>query len=228
VLRPLFNEFTPLPEGSLRSEVLELAGRSGVEVGEVYRVDASRRTTAANAYVDGLGPTKRIVLYDNLVDELPPDQVRAVVAHELAHVEQRDILRGLAWLAIVALPGMLAVQRLSEVILMRRWGAAVPASPAALPAIALSLALVSFVAQLPANSLSRMVERRADARALALTREPDAFVDLQRDLAVRNIADPDPPAFLHDLLGTHPTTLERIGLGRAWARERPAAGNRPV
>ena len=83
VLDPIFNDFTPLPEGETRSDVLALAAAAGVEVGEVYSVDASRRTTAANAYVTGLGPTKRVVLFDTLLDRYSRDEVRLVVAHEL-------------------------------------------------------------------------------------------------------------------------------------------------
>ena len=91
MLDPLFNDFTPLPEGETRSDVLELAAAAGVKVGEVFSVDASRRTTAANAYVAGLGPTKRVVLYDTLLDRYSRDEVRVVVAHELAHVRNRDV-----------------------------------------------------------------------------------------------------------------------------------------
>ena len=88
----MFNDFTPLPEGETRSDVLELARAAGVEVGEVFSVDASRRTTGANAYVTGLGPTKRVVLFDTLLDRYSRDEVRVVVAHELAHVRHRDVL----------------------------------------------------------------------------------------------------------------------------------------
>jgi STE24 endopeptidase len=230
VLDPLFNRFEPLPEGELRASVMELAERADVEVGEVYRVDASRRTTASNAYVGGLGETKRVVLYDNLIEGFPEDQVRSVVAHELAHVRYSDLPRGLLWLAIVALPAMLVVQRLTERIDRRPQpgqgprlaggGAPARGAPATVPALALSLAVVSFAVQIPGNWLSREVEARADAYALELTEEPSAFVGLQRSLAVRNVSQPDPPAVLHELLSTHPTTLERIGLGLEWARSR--------
>lgn len=225
VLDPLFNRFEPLPDGSLRASVLDLAERADVDVGEVYRVDASRRTTASNAYVGGLGETKRVVLYDNLIDELPEDQLRSVVAHELAHVKNDDVPRGLLWLAIVALPAMLVVQRLAERIGRRGApggspGGVLRGTPAALPALALSLAVVSFFVQIAGNWLSRRVEARADAFALELTEEPAAFVGLQRSLAVRNVSDPDPPEVLNELFGTHPTTVERIGSGLAWARER--------
>ena len=114
VIDPLFNRFEPLPKGELRSDVLRLADRAGVDVGEVYRVDASRRTTAINAYVGGLGHTKRVVLYDNLIEDFPADQVRSVVAHELGHVEGRDVGGACCGSAIVAPAGMLVVQRLSE------------------------------------------------------------------------------------------------------------------
>src|SRR5437868_1928758 len=114
VLDPIFNRFTPLPKGKLRSDVLELAHRSGVHVGQVYRVDASRRTTGANAYVNGIGATKRVVLYDNLIKDYKPVEVRSVVAHELGHVKHRDVLRGLLWFAIVAPAATLLIQRLVE------------------------------------------------------------------------------------------------------------------
>ncbi len=225
VLDPVFNRFDPLPEGRLRASVVELADRAGVEVGEVFRVDASRRTTGANAYVGGLGPTKRVVLYDNLIEGFSEEEVRSVVAHELAHVENRDVPRGLLWLAIVAPPGMLLVQRLTELIERRggriaRAGPPIPATAATLPALAVAFALVSFAAGIAGNALSRQVEARADAFALDLTREPDAFIALERSLTVRNVSEPDPPALLHDLLGTHPTTLERIGYGLSWASSR--------
>ena len=225
VLDPIFNRFEPLPDGRLRASVVDLADRAGVDVGEVYRVDASRRTTGANAYVGGLGPTKRVVLYDNLIEGFSEDEVRSVVAHELAHVENRDVPRGLLWLAIVAPPGMLLVQRLTELVERRggrvaRAGRPIPATAAMLPALALSFAVVSFAGGVASNALSRQVEARADAFALDLTREPAAFIALERSLAVRNVSEPDPPALLHDVLGTHPTTLERIGYGLSWASSR--------
>ena len=114
VIDPVFNKFDKLKPGQLRSEVLRLADRAGVDVGEVYRIDASRRTSAANAYVIGLGHSKRVVLYDNLIDKFPRDEVRVVVAHELGHQKHDDLLRGLAWLAIVAPAGTFLTQALAE------------------------------------------------------------------------------------------------------------------
>jgi STE24 endopeptidase len=215
VIDPLFNKFTPLPDGKLRTEVLGLAQRAGVDVGQVYRVDASRRTTATNAYVWGLGNTKRVVIYDNLIRKYPDDQVRSVVAHEMSHVVHNDVPRGLLWLAIVAPAGTWLVKELAERLNRGRpLGSAV-----ALPALALSITIVSFALGSASNVLSRRVEARADTYALDLTRDPAAFTGLARSLAVTNLADPSTPGIYQTLFGTHPTTMQRIGAGLAWARD---------
>ena len=217
LLDPIFNKFEPLPNGPVRTEVLSLARRAGVDVGQVYRVDASRRTTGANAYVNGLGHTKRVVLYDTLLKDFPADQVRSVVAHELGHVKHSDVPRGLLWLAIVAPAGTFLVQRLTERLAPEaRLGRG--AGPVVLPAAALSIALVSFVLNIPGNAMSRQIEASADAYSLKLDGDPAAMIGLERRLATQNLADPDPPDWLQLLFGTHPKTVERIGYALTWAR----------
>jgi STE24 endopeptidase len=218
LIDPLFNKFERLPNGPVRTEVLRLADRSGVDVGQVYRVDASRRTTGANAYVNGIGHTKRVVLYDTLLRDFPDDQVQSVVAHELGHVKHRDVPRGLLWLAIVAPAGMLVIQRLTERLAPEaKLGRG--AGPVVLPAAALSIALVGFVLNIPGNAMSRRVEASADAYSLELDGDPAAMIGLERKLAIQNVSDPDPPEWLHLLFGTHPKTVERIGYALTWARE---------
>jgi STE24 endopeptidase len=212
VLDPVFNDYTPLPEGETRSDVLELARAAGLKVSDVYSVDASRRTTAANAYVTGLGPTKRVVLFDTLLDRYNREEVRVVVAHELAHVRQRDVLRGVAYATIVAPAAALAVQRLSWTLTDARDG------PAALPALVLAAALVSAPIGLIGNRLSRALERRADAYSLKLTDSPQAFVSFERAIARQNVADLDPPRWMTALLATHPSTAERIGAALSYAK----------
>jgi len=214
VLDPLFNDFKRLPAGELRSDVLELARKADVDVGEVYEVDASRRTTAANAYVTGFGHTKRVVLYDNLIQDFKPAETRLVVAHELGHVHHHDVRNGLIWLAIVAPFGTWAAAALAERLAPR--GAAL--GPRAVPAVALSLALVVPVVTMVSNQLSRDVERRADAFSLELTRDPETFIAFQERITVKNVSDPDPPALARFLLGTHPSTVQRIGLAEAFER----------
>jgi STE24 endopeptidase len=211
VLDPVFNDFTPLPEGQTRSDVLDLAAAAGVKVGDVYSVDASRRTTAANAYVAGLGPTKRVVLFDTLLDRYGRDEIRVVVAHELGHVRHRDVPRGVVYAALVAPAAALAVQRLSWELSPER------GSAAALPALALAAAIVGAPTALIGNRLSRAIERRSDAYSLALTDAPDAFISFEKAIAVQNVADLEPPRWLTSLLATHPPTAERIGSAVSFA-----------
>ncbi len=219
VIAPQFNEFDELPKSSeLRASVVELGDRAGVDVGDVYRVDASRRSTALNAYVAGLGPTKRVVLYDTLIDATTEPELESVVAHELAHVAHSDIPRGILFAALVTPLGLLFVRELSGA--MARRGAAEPGSAAAVPALFLAIAAVTFVVNVPANQLSRDVEASADAFALRITDDPQGMADLQVRLAERNLSDVDPPGWATTLFGTHPTTLERIGSARAWENQR--------
>jgi STE24 endopeptidase len=133
-------------------------------------------------------------------------------------VENRDIPRGILWIAIVAPAGTFLVQRLAE-----RFAGDGPLGDGArpdgrvVPAVALALALVSFALTSAGNALSRPVEARADAFALELTKDPRAFIGLERRLTIRNVGDPDPPRALHLLFGTHPTTRERLGFGEAFS-----------
>jgi STE24 endopeptidase len=208
LLDPVFNTFTPLPAGATRDDVLALGRKAGVDVGEVYEVDASRRTTAANAYVNGIGHTKRVVLYDTLLEDFTPAETRLVIAHELGHVHYRDVPHGLLWLALVAPFATLAVARLAERV--GRPGT----TP--VPAVALSLALMAPAVTAISNQLSRAIERRADAFALRMTNEPQAMVAFERRITIQNVGDPDPPEWRQWLLGTHPDTLERIGQALAY------------
>jgi Zn-dependent protease with chaperone function len=220
VLAPLFNKFEPLPAGQARNDVLELAGRAGVDVGQVYRVDASRRTTAINAYVNGLGSSKRVVLYDTLLNDLNRGERRAVVAHELGHVHGNDIQRGLLFVAIVTPLALIFVSGTARAIAGRR--GAQPGQPAYLPALALAIAATSFVIGVAGNQLSRGVEARADTFSLELTDDPKGMIELQQQLADRNLSDPDPPGVFTFLFGTHPPVIDRIGAALAWQQgERP-------
>jgi STE24 endopeptidase len=224
LIDPLFNRFVPLPAGPTRDDVLDLAARAGVRVGQVYQVDASRRTTAANAYVTGLGATKRVVLYDTLLENFSREEARLVVAHELAHVRHRDVARGLAYMALVAPWSALAVKQLSGRLgpVEKRSGT----GPEVLPALGLSLALVSAPMSVIANQLSRRMEARADAFALSLTEAPEAFISFEQRIAVRNLIDPDPPRWVTLLLGTHPSIVKRIGAALAY--ETGAGDGAPV
>ena len=219
LLDPLFNKFRPLPEGDTRADVLDLAGRAGVDVGEVFEVDASRRTTAANAYVTGLGATKRVVLFDTLLGSFTRAEARLVVAHELAHVRHRDVPLGLVHTALVAPAGLHAAAVIFRRLAAgRTWHPPAPPTPAALPALGLALGIAGAVTGLVSSQLSRRIEARADAFSLRLTDEPEPFVSFERRICLQNLADPDPPRWVVALLGSHPPSVERIGIAQAYAR----------
>ena len=197
VVDPLFSRFRPVEEEMAR-EVESVARAAGMKVGAVYWSDASTRTAAANAYFTGLGPTKRIVLYDTLPRELPV--LLSVVAHELGHWRKGHVWKGL-------LLGLFA-SGLFFLVVPRLFG--LEGSPA-LPARVAALAFAFFLVSLPvSNVVSRGFERDADRFALELTRDPDAFIVLERALVVKNCADPAPGRVLHFLLHTHPSPAERI------------------
>jgi STE24 endopeptidase len=210
VVSPVFNDFDPLPEGIERQEVMRLADRAGVDVGEVYVVDASRRSSTLNAYVNGIGNSKRVVIYDNSIRELSQAEFSALVAHELGHVAAHDLRRGLAFAMLVIPLGVLFVQ-LGTAAIMRRNGDD-PRSPALVPVLALMVTVTLFVLQVPGNSLSRSVESKADRYALELTGESRGLTDLQVRLARSNLSDVDPPGLWQFLFGTHPSTSDRIAI----------------
>lgn len=216
VLAPIFNDFDPLPAGEQRRDVLELAERAGVEVGDVYSVDASRRRTSLNAYVDGIGSTRRVVLYDNLLEAAERPALRSVVAHELAHVSRQDIPRGILFVALVAPLGMLFVREAGGALAARSGTG--PGRPSAVPAYALALSAAALVLGIAGNQLSRAVEERADRFALELTGDPAGLIELQTELAERNLSDPDPPGWAVALFGSHPPTVERLGTAEAFRR----------
>jgi STE24 endopeptidase len=229
VIEPVFNNFKELQDGPLRTSLLEMADRDGVPARDVLVADASRRTTALNAYVSGFGATRRIVVYDTLLEKASPDEVRLVVAHELGHAKRRDVLLGtlLGALGSATLVCVLALALRSEGLL-RRAGVSSAGDPRAL-ALVLAIAAVITAVSGPVQVLvSRRIETRADVHALDLTRDPQTFVEMQRRLSVTNLSDPDPPALVFGLFATHPTGPQRIALARDWARLEGVAAPPPL
>ncbi len=210
LIEPLFNDFEPLPDGSLRSQILAIADAEGVGVDEVLVADASRRTTTLNAYVSGFGGTRRVVVYDNLVDDLPQDQALSVVAHELAHARHRDVVTGSVLGAAGTVFGV-GLLGLAVGAIGRREHITM-ADPVVVPMVLALIAVGGLVAAPVQNTISRQIETRADVDALRVTGDPEAFIEMQRQLALRSFSDPTPPGWSQFWFGSHPTTLERVGL----------------
>lgn len=213
LLEPVFNEFTPMAEGAFKESVLDLAQREGVKVDDVLVSDASRRTTTLNAYVSGLGGTRRVVVYDNLLEELTPDQARVVIAHEIAHAKHHDVLVGTTLGATGAVLGVaLLALLLDSQRLRRRAGVDAVGEVPVVPLLMALIATGTFLASPVQGTISRAVEVRADRVALAATGDAATFVDMQRELALASLSDPTPPAWSSFWFGTHPTVLQRAGL----------------
>jgi STE24 endopeptidase len=222
LFEPIFNKFTPMAEGSLRTELMAMAAGDGVPVRDVLVADASRRTRAVNAYVSGFGTTRRIVVYDTLLDQADPGAVRSVVAHELGHAKRRDVVTGTVLGALGAATALVVIYLLGFWAgLLRLAGVASIADPRSV-ALLLAVAALAGLATGPAQSLvSRRVEARADTHALALTRDPATLVAMWVRLSALNLSDPDPNRIEHLLFASHPSTVQRIAAARAHAR--PAA-----
>lgn len=212
-LVPLFYRLTPLPDGLLLTRLLALARRVGVPVTGVFVVDQSRKSRTANAAVTGLGRTRRILLFDTLLDEFTPEEVEAVLAHELAHQLHGDIRRGLL------VQGALTLVTFWIVDLALRWGVGWlgldgPADIAGLPLFGLILMLVSLAALPVANGWSRRVEWQADRFALRTIPDPRAFIRSMERLATLNLAEREPHRLEELFLYSHPAIERRIAHAR--------------
>jgi STE24 endopeptidase len=209
LVEPLFNDFKSLPDGPLRTEIMELADREGVEVDDVLVADASRRTTTLNAYVSGIGSSRRVVVYDTLIDELTEEQALSVIAHELSHARHRDVMTA----SLLGVAGVVLGAGLLGLLYGRAsWRHAGMRDPRAVPRVLALAAVVAVLVSPVESTVSRRIETRADVDALRATGDPATFIEMQLELARRSLADPTPPTWSHFWLASHPTSLKRIAL----------------
>ncbi|NQS75575.1 MAG: M48 family metallopeptidase [Peptococcaceae bacterium] len=205
VVAPLFNRFTPATDPALVSMVEELADKAGLPVSEVLIMDASSRTTKVNAYYTGLGGTRRIVLYDTLLTSHPLDEVKAVVAHEMAHWQKGHIIKGL-FLGILGNFVLWYILFLLLPVTVPQW----TRNPATWAVILLFLLLTSFAANPLQNYISRQMETEADQVSVMLTEDIPAALRLETNLAVVNLSDVAPAPFVRWFSYSHPPAPERI------------------
>jgi STE24 endopeptidase len=216
VLVPLFFKMRPLADQATADRIRALVRRAGAEISDVCSLDFSRRTAEANAAVIGMGRSRRVVLADTLLAEFPPDEVDAVVAHEIGHHVHHDVQRLLVWNGVLIWLGLAIAARLA---------------PAALPILGLpslsyvpgypmlfAVAGLFFVLIAPLiNWWSRRLESDADRFALELTCNPAAFIGAMRRLAHQNLVELHPPRWAEVLLASHPALHRRIARAQAWS-----------
>jgi len=224
-IAPLFNKFGPMKDKALEGQVLAVAAQAGVEGARVFEVNKSVDTEKVNAYVTGIGRTKRIVLWDTLLARLTPQETRFVVGHELGHY-----VLGHVWINILiswglTLVGLYGAHRGAGFLLARfggRFGFTTLADPASLPLLMLLLSLFSFVIGPASLALSRHHERQADRFGLDLTGDTHAaataFVALQK----QNLAVPRPGLLYKIFRASHPPIGERVDFINSY-RPRAAA-----
>jgi Zn-dependent protease with chaperone function len=212
-IAPLFNKFGPMKDRTLEGEVLATAARAGVDGARVFEVEKSVDTEKVNAYVTGVGRTKRIVLWDTLLARLGPRQTRFVVGHELGHYVLGHVWINILVSSALTLLGLYSAHRTADLFLRAfgaRFGFTALADPASMPLLMLLLSLFSFLIAPASLALSRYHEHEADRFGLELTHDNHAaatgFVALQQ----QNLAVPRPGWLYKVLRASHPPIGERV------------------
>ncbi len=224
----LFNTFAPISDRATAERILELAGRAGVPADEVFEIDMSRQTRAANAFVTGIGPTATIALGDTLLENFTEQETLFVMAHEMGHYVRHHLWIGLSFAAVMTAIGAFLLQRILDRLVSRhgsRLGYTALADISSLPLILLVVGLLSFVGEPVSNFISRSIETDADRFALQLTVpgdvSPEAAASTFERLGQLALSDPDPNPVVRFLFWSHPTLDERVAMVRQTA-SRPA------
>lgn len=218
LFEPLMYRFTPLQPGPVRTEVERVLQRSGEDVERIYVADASRRSTRENAYVSGFGASERVVLFDTLLENRSPAEVGLVLAHEVAHKRNADVLR-YALLTVAAAVAAAYVLKAVVTVRTRRELQRGDGDPNGAAAVLLTVVVLSLLTMPVQAWLSRRAEAAADLGSLEFTGTPDVFVEMHKGLAQSNLLEPLPPRPVIWYWGSHPPTMARIGMARWWERQ---------
>lgn len=222
VIDPLYNNFSRLNDAELESRILELAHRADIPADRVYEVQMSAKTNALNAYVNGIGPSLRIVLWDTTLQRLEDDEILLIMAHEIGHYVKRH----LEWSAVGSLASSFIVlwlgSRFVQWLIQRRgrnWGVERVNEPAALPLILLLTSIFTFVSLPVTSYVSRQAEQAADVYAYELIGSSQGAVTMHQKLASSSLGDVNPPWLAKLFRSTHPSTMERIIQAEQFAKE---------
>jgi len=214
VIDPIFNKFEPLRDERLRRDLVAEASRAGIENSRVYQVNKSKQTKTMNAYVTGIGPSARIVMWDTLLAKLDHDEVLAVMGHEMGHYILKHLWLGIAFSVALSFFGFWIGQRLYERGLARwgsRWGVREErGDAAALPWLLVVSTVISFLLSPATSGFSRHIEHQADIFGLELTHLNEPMASSFVKFAEDSKQDPNPPRFIEWWRYSHPSLGRRI------------------
>ncbi len=223
VLFPIFYKFEPLQNEELKSRLVKLSEAAGTRVRGVYKWNLSEKSKKANAALTGLGNTRRIILADTLLEHFLPDEIEAVLAHELGHHVHKHILKSIAVQAGVTLAGFWAANWLLHYA-MERWHVFETLSDFAnLPLLVLVSTVLSFLLLPALNAFSRYNERQADRYAFQSIASIQPFISSMNKLAEQNLAERSPSKWVEWFFHSHPAISRRVAAAEAWAKRNAAA-----
>jgi STE24 endopeptidase len=207
---PLFNKQTPLEEGELKQMIEKFAAKAGFQLKNIYVIDGSKRSTKANAYFTGLGPKKRIVLYDTLITDLSKEEIVAVLAHEVGHYKKKHVITGLIT-GIIETGVMLYIFSIfvNSSVLSNALGVEVPKFHIGLIAFGILYSPISFVLSIFSNIISRRNEYQADHFAAQYGLANELISGLKK-LSVNNLSNLTPHPLYVFFHYSHPTLLQRL------------------
>ena len=216
-ISPLFNDYSEMAGGPLRDRIVAMAAKYDIPGDHIYVFDQSRQHKRISANVSGIGPTIRISLNDNLLERTAPEEVAAVMGHEMGHYVLGHTWRTVLILALIVAMGLFIVARLAPRLIERhgeRWGVRSIADPAAIPLLSLILTVYFFAATPAINSLIRINESEADRFGLNAAREPDGFAKVAMRLSEYRKIEPGPVEEM--LFFDHPSGATRVRMAMQW------------
>jgi STE24 endopeptidase len=223
VLFPIFYKFEPLQNEDLKARLVRLSERAGTRVRGVYKWNLSEKSNKANAALTGLGSTRRIILADTLLDNYSPEEIEAVLAHELGHHVHRHILKSIGVQAIVTLVGFWGANLVLHVA-VDRWHMFETLSDFAnMPLLILVATLLSLLLMPALNAYSRFNERQADRYAFRSISTVTPFISSMNKLASQNLAERTPSKLVEWLFHSHPSISRRVQAAEAWNRVQASA-----
>jgi Zn-dependent protease with chaperone function len=213
IIDPLYNQFTTLSDPSLERRILDLAAKADIPAHRVYEVDMSAKTNAMNAYVNGIGSSLRIVLWDTTLQRLNEPEILLIMAHEMGHY----VMHHLEWSAVGAVGSSLALLAIGGVLFKvvvrnrgSRWGIRSMSDMAALPLVLLILSMITFVTLPVSNFISRQAEASADRYAMELIGSAEGSISMNQKMSAVVLGDVNPPLLVKWFRSSHPSDMERI------------------